>query len=66
MATEGAAQVFGPLGQARSLVRSGEPEHYRKDVPDAQVQVLEAGHFALPTKADEIAALVHQFMKTQK
>jgi len=45
---------------------SGEPERYRKDVPSAQVHVLDAGHFALDTKADEIAALVSQFMKTQK
>ena len=44
----------------------GEPERYRKDVPKAQVHVLDAGHFALDTKADEIAALVRQFMKTQK
>ena len=44
----------------------GEPERYRKDVPTAEVHVLEAGHFALDTKADEIAALVRSFMKTQK
>ena len=44
----------------------GEPERYRKDVPKAQVHVLDAGHFALDTKADEIAALVSQFMKTDK
>ncbi len=41
----------------------GEPERYRKDVPNAEVHVLDAGHFALDTKADEIAALVRQFMK---
>jgi pimeloyl-ACP methyl ester carboxylesterase len=40
----------------------GEPERYRKDVPKAKVHVLDAGHFALDTKADEIAALVKQFM----
>jgi pimeloyl-ACP methyl ester carboxylesterase len=45
---------------------SGEPERYRKDVPSAQVHVLDAGHFALDTKADGIAALVSQFMKTDK
>src|SRR5262250_2250044 len=28
--------------------------------------VLDAGHFALDTKADEIATLVGEFMKTQK
>ena len=44
----------------------GEPERYRKDVPEAEVHVLDAGHFALDTKADEIAALVREFMKTQK
>ena len=43
----------------------GEPERYRKDVPNADVHVLNAGHFALDTKANEIAALVHEFMNTQ-
>jgi pimeloyl-ACP methyl ester carboxylesterase len=41
----------------------GEPERYRADVPNAKVVVLEAGHFALDTKADEIAELVRGFMK---
>jgi pimeloyl-ACP methyl ester carboxylesterase len=41
-----------------------EPERYRKDVPKGQVHVLDgAGHFALDTKADEIAAFVRAFMK---
>jgi pimeloyl-ACP methyl ester carboxylesterase len=44
----------------------GEPERYRKDVPNAEFHVLDAGHFALDTKADEIADLVREFMKTQK
>src|ERR1700742_5023288 len=44
----------------------GEPERYRKDVPNAGVYVLDAGHFALDTKADEIAGLVRDFMKSQK
>ncbi len=39
----------------------GEPERYRKDVPNAEVHVLDAGHFALDTKADEIAQIVRQF-----
>jgi pimeloyl-ACP methyl ester carboxylesterase len=41
----------------------GEPERYRKDVPNAEVHVLDAGHFALDNKADEIAVLVKTFMK---
>src|SRR6266404_1976426 len=43
-----------------------EPEAYRRDVPNAEVHVLDTGHFALDTKADEIAALADGFMKAQK
>jgi pimeloyl-ACP methyl ester carboxylesterase len=39
-----------------------EPEAYRRDVPGAFVHVLDAGHFALDTAADEIAALVRGFV----
>ncbi len=44
----------------------GEPERYRKDVPDAQLHVLDAGHFALDTAADEIAALVRGFVGSSR
>jgi len=44
----------------------GEPERYRKDVPGAEVHILDGGHFALDTKPDEIAALVSNFMSSQK
>ncbi|MGA7328150.1 MAG: alpha/beta hydrolase [Rhodomicrobium sp.] len=40
-----------------------EPESYRRDVPGAQVQVLDAGHFALDTAADQIAQLVRGFIR---
>jgi hypothetical protein len=43
----------------------GEPERYRKDVPNAQVR-LDAGHFALDTAADEIAALVRGFVDSSR
>jgi pimeloyl-ACP methyl ester carboxylesterase len=43
----------------------GEPERYRKDVPNAQIHVLDAGHFALDTRANEIAALIRDFLKAQ-
>src|SRR5207302_211382 len=39
-----------------------EPEAYRRDVPKAQVHVLDAGHFALDTAAEEIADLVRRFV----
>jgi pimeloyl-ACP methyl ester carboxylesterase len=44
----------------------GEPERFRKDVPKAGVHVLDAGHFSLDTKANEIAGMLDEFMKTQK
>jgi pimeloyl-ACP methyl ester carboxylesterase len=39
-----------------------EPEAYRRDVPSAQVHVLDAGHFALDTAAEEIAEVVGGFV----
>ena len=39
-----------------------EPEAYRQDVPDAEIHVLEAGHFALDTAADQIATHVRDFL----
>jgi pimeloyl-ACP methyl ester carboxylesterase len=39
-----------------------EPEAYRRDVPGAQVHILDAGHFALDTAADPIASLVQDFL----
>src|SRR5579862_3009085 len=43
-----------------------EPEAYRRDVPKAEVHVLEAGHFTLDTAADEIADLVRGFMASKQ
>ena len=43
----------------------GEPERYRTDVPQAEIHILDAGHFALDTKADEIAALLRRFLEGQ-
>jgi pimeloyl-ACP methyl ester carboxylesterase len=40
-----------------------EPEAYRRDVPKAEVHILDAGHFALDTAADQIAQVVRSFMK---
>ncbi len=43
-----------------------EPEAYLKDVPAAEVHILDGGHFALDTAADQITALVRDFMLTVK
>ena len=58
-----AAVIWGKYDLSFEL---SEPEAYRRDVPNAEVHVLDAGHVALDTKADEIATLIGQFMKTQK
>lgn len=39
-----------------------EPEAYRRDVPSADVHVLDAGHFALDVAADRIADLMRGFL----
>jgi pimeloyl-ACP methyl ester carboxylesterase len=44
----------------------GEPDRYHQDVPSAQVHILNAGHFALETAADEIAALVREFVGSSR
>jgi len=43
-----------------------EPEAYRRDVPKAEVHVLDAGHFALDTATDKIAALVRGFVGSSR
>lgn len=35
---------------------------YRQDLPKAEIRILNAGHFALETKASEIGALIHTFL----
>jgi pimeloyl-ACP methyl ester carboxylesterase len=44
----------------------GEPERYRRDVPNAEVHLLNAGHFALDTKADDIAVIVRSFLNAKR
>jgi pimeloyl-ACP methyl ester carboxylesterase len=36
-------------------------EGYRRDIPDATVKLLDAGHFALETEVDTIAAAIREF-----
>ena len=53
----GASQGIG-AGIVRAFLARGY-----NSVPNTHVHILDAGHFALDTKADEIAALVREFMK---
>jgi pimeloyl-ACP methyl ester carboxylesterase len=49
-------------GKYESSFDPSEPESYRRDVPKAEVHIVDGGHFALDTAADEIAALVRNFV----
>lgn len=40
-------------------------EAYRKDNPKAQVEMLDAGHFALETHANEIASAIDRWMESR-
>jgi pimeloyl-ACP methyl ester carboxylesterase len=51
-------------GKYESSFDASEPESYRKDVPSAEVHIVDGGHFALDTAADEIASLVKGFMES--
>ena len=44
--------VFTPAGAAA----------YKKDLPDAEIHMLDAGHFALETNAAEIADFIRHFI----
>lgn len=39
-------------------------EAFRKDIPNAQVQFLNTGHFAIATHSVEIAAAIKEFLRT--
>ena len=39
-----------------------EADAYRRDVPDAEIHILDAGHFALDEKADDVAAITLDFL----
>src|ERR1700731_2471021 len=50
-------------GKYDSSFDPSEPEAYRRDVPKAEIHIVDGGHFALDTAADEIAFIVREFMK---
>jgi pimeloyl-ACP methyl ester carboxylesterase len=42
-----------------------EPDSYKHDVPNAEVHIVDGGHFALDTAADPIAEYIRNFIKTK-
>jgi pimeloyl-ACP methyl ester carboxylesterase len=49
-------------GRYDSSFISAGAEGYKRDVPDAEIHLLDAGHFALDEKVDEIAARMLEFL----
>ncbi|MFD2078165.1 Pimeloyl-ACP methyl ester carboxylesterase [Actinopolymorpha cephalotaxi] len=45
-------EIFGPAGA----------EAFRKDLPDAEVHLLQGGHFLLESAGDEVASLIRNFL----
>jgi pimeloyl-ACP methyl ester carboxylesterase len=45
--------------------RVQEAEAYHRDVPDAEVHILDAGHFALDEQPEMIADLIRRFLQRQ-
>jgi pimeloyl-ACP methyl ester carboxylesterase len=43
-----------------------EAEAYRRDVPAAEVHILDAGHFALDEQPDVIADLTRRFLQREQ
>lgn len=52
--------VWGKYDPSFLMAEAGA---YRRDLPQAEVHVLDAGHFALDEKADEIAGLIAAFLQ---
>jgi hypothetical protein len=42
------------------------PESYRRDVPKAEVHIVDGGHCALDTAAAQIAQLVQGFIRSYR
>ena len=38
-------------------------ERFKKDLPDAEIHLVDSGHFALETHAKEISELIKDFLK---
>ena len=50
-------------GKYEQSFDASEPESYRRDVPNAEIHIVDGGHFALDTAADRVADLVSGFVK---
>ena len=62
LAAPASASPARPLGKYDPSFAIGGANAYRRDVPGAEVHILDAGHFALEERLDECAALIRSFL----
>jgi pimeloyl-ACP methyl ester carboxylesterase len=60
--TDPAVERYDPDLWTDEFAFLSQPDSYRHDVPGAQIHILDAGHFALDTAADECAARIREFL----
>jgi pimeloyl-ACP methyl ester carboxylesterase len=56
------ATDFGGWGRNDPSFIAPGAEAFKRDLPNSEVQLLDAGHFALDEKNDEIARLILAFL----
>jgi len=49
-------------GQNDEIFIAAGAEPYKRDIPAAEVHMLDTGHFALETNGAELAALIRDFL----
>jgi pimeloyl-ACP methyl ester carboxylesterase len=53
-------------GRNDPLFITAGAESFKRDLPEAEIHLLDAGHFALDERTDEIAGLILQFLGRQR
>ncbi|MER7623667.1 alpha/beta fold hydrolase [Streptomyces sp. NPDC126503] len=54
--------LLAAWGRGDEIFGSAGAEAFARDLPDAEIHLLDAGHFALETHGEEITALVRDFL----
>ena len=54
--------MLGAWGRNDEIFVAPGAEAFKRDLPDAEIHLLDTGHFALETHGEEIAALIRNFL----
>ena len=57
-----ASRIFLTAALAAGLLIPAGAQAFQRDIPNATVQFLDTGHFALETHVDEVALAMRQFL----